>query len=44
MFVLFREIIFIICFAMVAVIVGFVIYGCIKGWKNIHLEEAGKNE
>jgi phosphatidylglycerophosphatase A len=44
MFVLFGEVIFIVCFSLVAGIVGFVIYGFIKGWKNVHLEEASKNE
>jgi len=44
MFVLFREVVFIVCFAMAAGIVGFVIYGSIKGWNNVHLDESTKNE
>lgn len=44
MFVLYREVIAVVCFALVAGIVGFVIYGCIKGWDNVHLDEVKKNE
>jgi len=44
MFVLFREFIFLVCFGMVAGIVGFLIYGFVKGWEKINLATSRQSE
>jgi hypothetical protein len=35
MFTIPSNIILVIGLAMVAAIIGYVIYGCVKGWKNV---------
>ena len=39
MFVLWPNTVTLICFALVASTVGFIIYGCIKGFENIFKNE-----
>jgi hypothetical protein len=39
MFVLPPEFMLIVCVAIVFAIIGFVIYGCVKGFENIFPEE-----
>jgi len=44
MFTLYREFIFLICFGLLAGIIGFVIYGFVHGWEKINLETSRQSE
>ena len=44
MFTIPSNIILVIGFVMVAATIGFVIYGCIKGWKNVMPDYQGKKK
>ena len=44
MFTIPSNIILVIGFAMVAAIVGYVIYGCVKGWENVSKEYKQKTK
>jgi hypothetical protein len=44
MFTLFREFIFLVCFGMVIGIVGFLIYGFVRGWEKISLATSRQSE
>ena len=44
MFTIPSNIILVIGFTMVAAIVGYVIYGCVKGWENVSKDYLKKKE
>ena len=44
MFTIPGNIILVIGLVMVAATIGFVIYGCIKGWKNVMPDYQGKKK
>jgi hypothetical protein len=44
MFTIPSNIILVIGFAMVAATIGYVIYGCVKGWENVSKDYLKKKE
>jgi hypothetical protein len=44
MFTIPSNIILVLGFFMVAMVVGYVIYGCVKGWENVSKDYLGKKK